>query len=205
MGKNKHHTRKHFSKAEILAMCNRVARETRMCERTPYTAMPLICLYTMLESESWKQTRLANLATQINEYKEKYDNGELDRERLKKRLFDKAEFDVEFKEYTVDDITSHTKFLRWIDEKQIAPQNTINELSTEYMLFFFNALMDSGYGKDRLQRVSNKMMDILNRYVEDKLLLKEMTDALFDVGIAIEQPIDPVTQTVGSSLTMCGV
>lgn len=198
----KHKSRRHFNKDEIIAMCTQVARETRMADRTPYTAMPIICLYTMLESEGWKQTRLANLANKINEYKAKYDTGEIDKEYLENRLKEKVDFMVGYEEYTLEDVTSKTKFMRWLDEKQIAPQNRINELSTEYMLLFFNALMDCGFGKERVNRVQTAMFDVLNRYVENKLLLRDIRQKLLDAGIFVEQPVDPLTQTVGSSLTM---
>ena len=68
--------------------------------------------------------------------------------------------------------------------------NTINEMSTRYLLIHFNVLMDMGYGKTRLER--NK--DAINKWLTTLTeadgvgvmdLHKELAE---DAGIYVEMP-----------------
>lgn len=196
--------RRHLTPQEIMAQCKAVAREKRMAERTPWTAMNIICSYVLMKCEGFKGQRILRIMNKIKALNEQWDKGEINLEDVSKRLHDKAEWTVECKRYTEADITARKGSYRyWLDSMQIAPQNTINEFATRYMLFFFTALMDEyGYGKERLTRVEAYMNQLLHTYQQDKTAVQKWKRELYeDAGVAIEMPIDPLTQTSGSVMT----
>lgn len=196
--------KRHLTPAEIKAQCKRVARESRMADRTPWTAMGIICGYVIMRREGFKGQRIATLTNKVNEMEMLWSDGKINLTEVSNRLMDKAGWSIEFKAYTDADIKSKKgSYQYWIDQKQIAPQNTINEQATRYMLFFFTALMDEyGYGKDRLTRVEEYMNELLLSYQQDKTTVEEWRNALFtEAGVIIEPPVDPLTQTVGSMMT----
>lgn len=119
-------------------------------------------------------------------------------------MCEKADWTIGWKAYTENDIKAKKgSYQYWLDQKQIEPQNTINEQATRYMLFFFTALMDSfGFGKDRLTRVQEYMNELLELYQHDKTTVHEWKKALLEeAGVVIEMPVDPLTQTSGSLMT----
>ena len=196
--------KRHLTPQEIMAQCNQVARESRMAERSPWTAMGIICGYVLLKSEGFKARRIVRITNAIEEMERKYDHGELTTEEVSQRLMDKAEWTVECQEYTEADIRAKKgTYQYWIDQKQIAPQNAINKMATRYMLFMFTALMDEyGYGKDRLTRVQEYMNNLLLDYQQDKTTVMEWRRTLLEeTGVVFEPPIDPLTQTAGSMMT----
>lgn len=98
-------------------------------------------------------------------------------EQVQSDLMEKAEWSVEYKEYTEADI--------------------------RYMLFFFRALNEMhGYGKDRLTRVKDLMNQTIEEYQKNKEALQRWKIDLLDAGIYFENPIDPLTQEKSSM--MCG-
>lgn len=195
---------RHLTPREICMQCKIVARESRMCERAPWTAMGIICAYSLLKSEGFKTQRIVKITNAIDEMEHKYDAGELTVEDVSKRLMDKADWTIEHKEYQESDIRAKKgSYQYWIDKKQIDPQNAINKQATRYMLFFFAALMDEyGYGRDRLTRVQEYMNNILLDYQQNKTTVEAWRlELLNETGIVFEQPIDPLTQTSGSIMT----
>lgn len=196
--------KRHLTPREIMAQCKAVARETRMCERSPWTAVGIICAYTLLKSEGFKAQRIVKVTSKIDEMDKQFDNGEITLEELKQRLMDKAEWSIECKEYTEEDIKAKKgTYQYWITQKQIEPQNVINSQATKYLLFMYNTLIDEfGYGKDRLTRVQEKMNELFIDYQKDKTTVSGMCQTLLDeTGIVFELPIDPLTQEKGSNLT----
>ena len=196
--------KRHLTPAEIKEQCKRIARESRMAERTPWTAMGIMLSYVIMRKEGFKGQRISRIANEVNEMEADWADGKIDLKEISKRLYDKADWTIEYKAYTVDDITARKgSYQYWLDSKQIAPQNTINEQATRYMLFFFTALMDEyGFGKDRLTRVEEYMNELLLQYQEDKTTVREWSRALLaEVGVVMEPPVDPLTQTAGSIMT----
>ena len=190
--------------AEIKEQCKRIARESRMADRTPWTAMGIMLSYVIMRKEGFKGQRISRIANKVNEMEADWADGKIDLKEISKRLYDKADWTIEYKAYTVDDITARKgSYQYWLDSKQIAPQNTINEQATRYMLFLFTALMDEyGFGKDRLTRVEEYMNELLLQYQEDKTTVREWSRALLaEVGVVMEPPVDPLTQTAGSIMT----
>ena len=198
--------KRHLTPAEIKEQCKRIARESRMADRTPWTAMGIMLSYVIMRKEGFKGQRISRIANKVNEMEADWADGKIDLKEISKRLYDKADWTIEYKAYTVDDITARKgSYQYWLDSKQIAPQNTINEQATRYMLFLFTALMDEyGFGKDRLTRVEEYMNELLLQYQEDKTTVREWSRALLaEVGVVMEPPVDPLTQTAGSIMTGC--
>lgn len=196
--------KRHLTPAEIKEQCKRIAREGRMADRTPWTAMGIMLSYVIMRKEGFKGQRISRIANKVNEMEADWADGKIDLKEISKRLYDKADWTIEYKAYTVDDITARKgSYQYWLDSKQIAPQNTINEQATRYMLFLFTALMDEyGFGKDRLTRVEEYMNELLLQYQEDKTTVREWSRALLaEVGVVMEPPVDPLTQTAGSIMT----
>ena len=196
--------KRHLTPREIIRQCNMVARESRMADRTPWTAMGIMCAYVIMRKEGFKGQRILRITNRINEMEEQWSNGKVDMKEISQRLMDKADWTIEHQKYTEADI--HAKkgsYQYWIDQKQIAPQNTINEQATRYMLFFFTALIDEyGFGKDRLTRVQDYMNELLLEYQQDKTTVHSWKKALFEeAGVVMEMPVDPLTQTRGSVMT----
>ena len=196
--------KRHLTPKEIIAQCKAVAREARMADRTPWTAMAIMSAYVIMRCEGFKGQRISRIANKINEMENQWSDGKIDLKEVSKRLYDKADWTIEHKAYSEADITAKKGTYRyWLDSVQIAPQNTINEQATRYMLFFFTVLMDEfGFGKDRLTRVEEYMNNLLDAYQQDKTTVKSWSKALLDeAGIVMEMPVDPLTQTRGSLMT----
>ena len=196
--------RRHLTRNEILARCNAVARESRMCNRSPWTAISIICGYALMKSEGFKGQRLNNVIKNVGKLESEFEAGRIDIDDVSKSLYEKADWTIEYKEYTEADIVSKKgTFDYWLDKKQIAPQNEINKQATRYMLFFFTSLNDIyGFGKERLTRVQEKINEMLLLYQQDKVSVTEWKKALLEeAGIYFENPIDPLTQKSGSMMT----
>ena len=196
--------KRHLTPKEIMAQCKAIAREKRMAERTPWTAMSVMCSYVIMKKEGFKGQRILRITNKVNELEEQWEKGEITIEEISNCLCEKADWTIGWKAYTENDIKAKKgSYQYWLDQKQIEPQNTINEQATRYMLFFFTALMDEfGFGKDRLTRVQDYMNELLESYQKDKTTVYEWKRALFEeAGVVIEMPIDPLTQTSGSMMT----
>ena len=196
--------KRHLTPKEIMAQCKAVAREKRMAERTPWSAMSTMCSYVIMKKEGFKGQRILRIANKVNELEEQWSNGEIELQEFKKKLEDKADWPIECKVYSEADITAKKgSYQYWIDSKQIAPQNTINELAGRYMVFFFYSLMtEYGFGKERLTRVMDYLNSLLEVYQRSKGAIHEWKKALLEeAGVVIEMPVDPLTQTSGSMMT----
>lgn len=196
--------RRHLTPQEIIAECKAIAKESRMADRTPWTAMGIMCAYVIMRTEGFKGQRISRLTSRINEMEERWSKGDIDLEKVIQTIFDKAEWTVEYKAYTEADISAKKgSYKYWIDSKQIAPQNTTNEQATRYMLFFFTVLMeDYGFGKNRLTRTEEYMNKLLREYQQDKTTVHSWKKALYEeAGVVMEMPVDPLTQRRGSLLT----
>ena len=196
--------KRHLTPKEIMAQCKAVARECRMADRTPWTAMGIMCSYVIMKKEGFKGQRISRLANKVNEMEAQWSEGKIDLKEISQQLYDKAGWTIEHKAYKESDITAKKgSYQYWLDSKQIAPQNTINEQATRYMLFFFTSLMDEyGFGKERLTRVCDYLNELLLDYQQDKTTVRAWKQTIYDeAGVIFEMPIDPLTQTAGSMMT----
>ena len=196
--------KRHLTPREIIAQCNMIARERRMAYRTPWTAVGIICAYVIMKREGFKGQRILRITQRIDEMEAEWDEGKLSMQEVSDRLYEKSGWSITNEKYTDADIKAKKgSYQYWLDSVQIEPQNTINEIATRYMLFFFTALMDEyGFGKERLTRVQDYMNELLLLYQQDKTSVHEWKKVLYDeAGVAFEMPIDPLTQTRGSMMT----
>lgn len=196
--------KRHLTPDEIKEQLKHIAREKRMCDRTPWSAMSIMCSYVIMRKEGFKGQRIAKITSKVNEYEEMFDNGRLTVEEVSKQLMDKADWTIEYTNYTADEITAKKgTYQYFVDAVQIDPMNAINTQATRYILFFFKALMEEyGFGKERLTRVQNYINELLELHRTDRETVHDWKKELFDeAGIVIEMPIDPLYQTKGSILT----
>lgn len=196
--------KRHLTPYEIKEQMKHIAREKRMADRSPYSAMSIVCLYSLMIGEGFKGKRISDVANNISKLEQNFYEGKADVDKLKKQLWDKAEWTVDYKQYTEEDI-HHRKgsFDYYMDQIQIEPQNRINKHAERYLIFFFVTLIDLyGYGKDRLTRVEKELNELLTDYANNKCKVSDWNKALFDeAGVYIEMPIDPLTQERGSMMT----
>jgi hypothetical protein len=178
-----------------------------MAERTPWTVMNIICPYTLLKSEGYKGVRIAKILSKIEEYERMWTNGEINLDELEKRVCEKADGNSDSFTYTVYTEADITKkkgtYDYWLDSRYIGAQNIMNQEAARYLVFFYNALIDlEGFGKKRIKRVEEKMNSLMSEYEFNRFHLsmweKELEE---EAGLAIEMPIDPLTQTQGSIMT----
>lgn len=199
--------KRHLTPAEIIRQCKIVARENRTAHCTPWTVMSIICPYTLMKSEGYKGQRIAKIVARIEEYERLWKNGEVDLEELKKRATDKAGGDTEAFAYTVyteDDITSKKgSYDYWLDSRQIDAQNAMNQQASRYLVFLYNALIDTeNFGKKRMLRIYEYMDGMMQEYRLNRVTIGIWKKALYEeAGIVVEMPIDPETQTKGSAMT----
>lgn len=96
--------KRHLTPQEIIRQCNMVARESRMADRTPWTAMGIMCAYVIMRKEGFKGQRILRITNRINEMEEQWSNGKVDMKEISQRLMDKADWTIEHQKYTEADI-----------------------------------------------------------------------------------------------------
>lgn len=196
--------KRHRTPDEIKAELKFIAREKRMANYTPYTAVGIMLGYVLLKSEGFKAKRIFKIIQDIDRYNDGWHSGTVTVEELSQRLMDKAEWSIEYEDYTEADIM-HRKgsYEYFLDEKQISAMNMINQISTRYLIFGYVALMDEyGYGKERLTRVQKCMNDLLLQYQENRTNIEIWKKELLEnAGIVFEMPRDENTSTIGSTIT----
>lgn len=184
--------KRHLSKAELLRKIKDTQMLKKSSDKSPFTGLATICNYTLWKEEKWYQKKLAEYNQAVLEYHNNLDAGTVSLEDMSERLWNKADFKVEYVPYTEADIRVSRKnsFLYEMEKKTMEANNTINEMSTRYLLIHFNVLMDMGYGKTRLER--NK--DAINKWLTTLTeadgvgvmdLHKELAE---DAGIYVEMP-----------------
>ena len=163
--------------------------------KSTFTGMVTVCNYTLWKNEGWYQKKLADYNAAFAVYETKIDNGELTLKELQDRLWDKADFSVEYVEFTEKDIHSRkNSFMYGIEKQVMEANNIINELSARYFLMHFNVLMDMGYGKKRLERNKDQINELLNTITSDeedksKKRIMDLHKELYEeAGIYIEMP-----------------
>lgn len=80
--------RPHYSKQQLLQLCNQVARERRMADRSPWTAMNIIFGYTLLKCKDFKGKRIYSVSQAVDAYENKYEAGEINLKVMSQKLVD---------------------------------------------------------------------------------------------------------------------
>ena len=96
--------KRHLTPDEIKAQCKDIAREKRMAERTPWTAMGIMCAYSIMKKEGFKGQRISRLANRVNEMEEQWSKGGINLKEVSEKLMDKAEWTITHTTYTEADI-----------------------------------------------------------------------------------------------------
>lgn len=199
--------KRHFTRQEIIDKCNQVARERRMVAESPWTAMNIICGYTLYKNRGFRAKRILTVSRAVDEYEKKYWDGEIDLDDMRKKL--KKEYggvEIMFEPYTQEDVRfKKGSFAHWLDGKQIDPMNTIMEYSTRHMIFFFTVMAEKyGYREKRLDAIYKELSKHLHEYEDNQVSIKQWQSELMDYGgIVFEMPKDPLTRTEGSNLMRC--
>lgn len=187
--------KRQLTKNEILARMREVKKISDSSDKSPFTGMATVCNYTLWKNEGWSQKKLADYNMAVAEYDKKLDSGEVTIEQLQERLWNKADFSVEYVKYTYRDIKSRkNSFMYELEKKINEANNTINELAARYFLMHFNTLMDMGYGKKRLERNKDQINNLLNVITSDekdksKPRIMDLHKELYEeAGIYIEMP-----------------
>ena len=149
-----------------------------MADRTPWTAMGIICSYVIMRREGFKGQRISRLANKVNEMEADWSAGKVDLKEISQNLMDKAGWSIEYKAYTEDDITARKgSYQYWLDQKQIGPQNTINEQATRYMPVSYTHLdvykRQRLYSKKKMESVQERMERLGTKQKIETFMQKE--------------------------------
>lgn len=196
--------KRHLTPQEIICQCKMAAREIRMSHRTPWTLTSLLCAYGVMKIEGFKGKRILKLTQRVEYLNNQWEEGNLDLDVLREKINKKAGLNFLPGTYSEKDIIwKKGTYQHWFDKAQIDAQNTINEITVRYMLFFFAALMDEyGFGSVRINRLFDYITGLLPEYQNDYSIAENWKKALFEeAGVVMEMPVDPLTQTVGSIMT----
>lgn len=184
--------KRHMTKNEILRAYNELLIMRKNADKAPFTSMATLCNYILWKDEKWYQKKLADYNQRIADCDRMLDDGVLTLEGINEKLFEKAEFKVDYVPFTYADIKVSEKMgLLYKMEKEIIDNNnTINEMSVRYFLLHYWVLMQMGYGKTRLERNKdyiNKRLGEINR--DDKYRIMDLhRELLNSAGIYIEMP-----------------
>lgn len=67
--------RRHLTPQEIIAQCKAVARETRMSDRSPWSAMGVMLSYVIMKREGFKGQRILRVTSKVNAMEEEWRKG----------------------------------------------------------------------------------------------------------------------------------
>lgn len=191
--------RRHLTPQELKERLKHAAKQSRMATRTPWTAMGVLTGFALYKSEGFKGQRILKITDAVAEYERRWIDGEITIDDCNARLKEKTGWDVNVTPYTDEDLKSKKGSCRYLLEKtEMEAKNTINMQSARYMVWLFNALMDEyGYGKDRLTRVEEYMLKLIDDYTFSRTTVDAWRKVLRDdLGLVFEQPIDPITQNI---------
>ena len=85
--------KRHLTPREIMEQCKSVARECRMANRTPWTAMGIMCAYTIMKREGFKGQRILKITQKIDEFAEEIRDWQID---IQDNEYDADKFDFVF-------------------------------------------------------------------------------------------------------------
>lgn len=195
--------RRQMTPAEICKQQNLFVKEYRMATQSTWTAMAILCCYTMLTAKGFKAKRCQDLMAAINKYEDRWWDMEINLEAYQERLMQKAGWNITQEDYTEADIKYKKGTFEWyVDRSQIDAQNEINRVATRFFTWFYNVLIDEGYGEKRLMDVFQTMDEQMSIYRKDKTLTAKWKQELLDrAGLIFEPPVDPLTKKRGS--VMC--
>ncbi len=176
-----------------------------MAEITPFSIMIIITSYATMMVEGWKAQRLMDRCQKVNAYEDKWQQDEVELEDLQKILCEKAHWEMSdgggYKESDIK--TKKGGYSYAWDKAWMGPQNRMNQTATRYQVFFYNTLIDDGYGEKRLTRIAEYLDEMLSIYRYDKTIIKKWEKELLDqAGFVVENPKDPRTGKHSASIML---
>lgn len=182
MAKRKHG--RQLSRNEIIQKMKKVSDMRRSAETSPFTGVAILANHVLWKKDGWGQIKLTRYNQIVNDYENKINAGEVEVETLSDRLWNKAEFRLEYVPFE----SCHGSSLRdRFDNEVIEFNNRIHLLATRHLTVHFNALMDLGYGKKRLERNKDWLNEYLRESEKGTFNIMDLHRELVDgVGIYIE-------------------
>lgn len=177
---------KHFTRDQLLYQMNKTAYDAKNAKSSAFSGLSILCNYAIWKNENFRTTKLQEYNGLVAEYESRYMKGEITVEEMSDRLNRKAGFTLTYIPYT-EIANTKNKALRWLSEKDNVSNNNVSETCIRYQLEHYNALMDMGFGKVRLERVKGYIQDMLNGLAELDIwsIRKELID---EAGVYIEMP-----------------
>lgn len=182
MAKRKHG--RQMSRDEIIKNMKQVSDMRRSAETSPFTTVAILANHVQWKKEGWGQIKLTRYNQLVNDYETAINAGEVEVETLSDRLWNKAEFRLE---YVPFESSSGSSLRDRFNNEVIEFNNKIHLLATRHLTVHFNALMDLGYGKKRLERNKDWLNEYLRESENGALNIMDLHRELIDkVGIYIE-------------------
>lgn len=191
MAKKSNRKHKHVSKQELLRKMHEVAFAKKACTKAPFSGMITLVNYTLWKDFNYDVDKLVEFNQKTMEYENNVD--EVPVNELNDRLFNYANFNVEFVELTKEDIVkSGNKTLDAMEMSIIHSNNKINQQSTVHLVSAFNALIDMSLSKEDIEKIKDAINHHLAvMYEDDGVRVMEMHKQLYDeLGLFIEMPSD---------------
>lgn len=176
-----------MSRDEIIRSMKQVRDIKQSADKSPFTGVATLANYVLWKEDGWGQTRLARYDQIVHDYETAINAGEITPEELSDRIWDKAEFKIEFIRWEAE--KHGNSLIDRMNAEIREANNTINFYAARHLTVHFNALMDLGYGKKRLERNKDQMNEYLRRLDRDELHIMQIHKELLDgVGIYVEMP-----------------
>lgn len=193
--------KRHLTPQEIKAHMNLIAKEKRCQYQSPYTATGIICAYSVYKLYGYKKARIMRLTEEIAELEQKWDRYEIELEPYVERLKNTAGWAIEQVDYTDADIKHPKGSFDWyMDHVQIDIENTINVCATRYLTWFYNCMIDRGFGEKRLEDLCEEVSKNINEYRFNRGVLQMMQAELLNIGVFFERPKDPKDGRIGTTM-----
>lgn len=189
-----------MTKNELMRKLAMAKAQKRVCEFSPEAAAALMAGYTMVHDEGFGAGRVVAVSNRIAELQNALNSGEIDMEELRIRIFEKADFDVDYARYGYEEITAKPGTVEYILEKyEIESRNIITIRTAQYFICFYTALIDLyGYGKKRLNRVCENVNELLRESDQRDGCVEEWQKYITDkTGIEYENIFDAINRKYG--------
>lgn len=187
MGKKKQKHGRQMSRNEILAQMKHVRNLKQSADKSPFTGIAVLTNYIFWKEDKWGQIRLTRYNQIVNQYETAINDGEITVEELSERVWDKADFKVEFIQW--QNKPQGDSLRDRLNAEIIESNNTINQYAARHLTVHFAALIDLGWGLKRLERNKDQINAYLDRLDEDELHIMDMhKDLVNGVGIYVEMP-----------------
>lgn len=182
--------KKHLTRYEILKKYNELSELKYKQKSAPYSAMSIMCNYILWQNYGFRADRIQKFNNAVNVKLQEIDNEEITLESLQDKLFEKADFKVEYVHYTEKDIyeKKNNKCLYDLAKKEIEINNEITGYSVKYLSIVFDYMMSLGFGKKRLNKLREEIMGYFSKVDNGEMKVSTINNELIKNGIVVELP-----------------